>query len=121
MESSLALVPSQWCKIVPPLRHLVCEEHKHSASVQSLLITPKTGLVDIQRWGGDVDTSVGLSRVFRTFNPSFSHGTTGGSWQAHVIPTFRHTLSHINNTVHAVRSNAVMNLAAKNNTAVVQV
>ena len=38
--SSLAPVPSQcslnWC---PWVRHLVCEEYKHSVSVQSLLIT----------------------------------------------------------------------------------
>ena len=41
--SSLAPVPLQYRWIVPLLRHLVCEEYKHSASVQFLLITPKTG------------------------------------------------------------------------------
>ena len=30
-------------EFVSLLRHLVCEEYKHSASVQSLLINPKTG------------------------------------------------------------------------------
>ena len=41
--SLLARVPLQYRWIVPLLRHLVYEEYKHSASVQSLLITPKTG------------------------------------------------------------------------------
>ena len=41
--SSLAPVPMQYRWIVPLLWHLVCEEYKHSASVQSLLITPETG------------------------------------------------------------------------------
>ena len=71
--------PSQWYKIVSLLRHSVCEEYKHSASVQSLLITPKTGLVNIQRWGGDVDTVSGLSGVFRMLNYNFSHAAAGGS------------------------------------------
>ena len=31
------------CKTVTLLRHLHWEEYKHSASVQSLLITPETG------------------------------------------------------------------------------
>ena len=41
--SLLAPVLSQYRWIVSLLRHLACEEYKHSASVQSLLITPETG------------------------------------------------------------------------------
>ena len=49
--SWLAPVPLQCCKIVPLLRHLVCEEYKHSASAQSLLITPETGFVNTNKVG----------------------------------------------------------------------
>ena len=41
--SLLAPVPLQHRWVVPLLRHSVCEKYKHSASVQPLLITPKTG------------------------------------------------------------------------------
>ena len=32
-------------EVVPPMEHLVCEEYKHSAWVQPLLVTPKTGWI----------------------------------------------------------------------------
>ena len=41
-----APVPSQYKMLkcgVSLVRHSVCEEYKHSAWIQSLLITPKTG------------------------------------------------------------------------------
>ena len=49
--SWLSPLPLKWCKIVPPLTHLICEEYKHSASVQSLLITPETGFVNTYKVG----------------------------------------------------------------------
>ena len=85
MGSSLSPVPSQLHKTVAPLRHSQWKEYKHSAPVQSLLISPETGckeqmtnsLLD-SGWGVDIDAAEGLHQVQRMYK-KFCHYITLGS------------------------------------------